>query len=207
MTTPFQRFLKRKFRMFFIASGCTLGLGLVPPAALSPVAPQIAMAAPARTVVAPSAASAASIGLPTDLAIPRIGIHTSIEHLGLTVDRKLDVPVNRLNVGWYKLGPRPGEIGNAVIDGHLTVPRADGIFRHLNDLRSGDKIYVTDDRGQRQEFRVRRKMIYDVASAPMLSIFGPADGAHLNLITCAGKWSTVLNHYDKRLIVYADVIH
>jgi LPXTG-site transpeptidase (sortase) family protein len=146
----------------------------------------------------------ATVGLPVTIAIPRIRVQTTIEQLGLMPDRKLDTPKNRLNAGWYALGPRPGETGNAVIDGHLTVPRADGVFRHLDLLQAGDTIYVKDDTGQSHAFRVREMRVYNVAAAPMNRIFGSADGVHLNLITCAGVWSKKLNHYDKRLIIYAD---
>src|SRR4051794_4191881 len=67
-----------------------------------------------------TAAEPASLrsGSPVRLRIPALSLRTSIEPVGLRAGA-LDVPTNVWNVGWFQLGPRPGDVGNAVIDGHL----------------------------------------------------------------------------------------
>jgi hypothetical protein len=48
-------------------------------------------------------------GLPVSIKIEDINVNALIEEVGLTKDGDMDVPAAiPLNVGWYKLGTRPG---------------------------------------------------------------------------------------------------
>lgn len=149
---------------------------------------------------------AAAVGVPVRLAIPAIGVDAEVMPLGLLPDGKLDAPANAEDTGWYELGAKPGEKGNAVIDGHLTLGKGDGVFRRLSRVKAGDEIEVRDESGKTRVFAVRETAVYDVDKAPMLDIFGTTDKKRLNLITCAGVWRKDLDHYDKRLIVYTELI-
>ena len=60
-------------------------------------------------------------GLPVRLKIPVIGVDTAIEDAYITPDGRMDVPAGSVNVAWYALGPRPGQIGSAVIGGHFGI--------------------------------------------------------------------------------------
>lgn len=146
------------------------------------------------------------VGQPRQIIIGKLAINTPVVSVGILPDGKLDVPVNAKHVGWYQLGPRPGETGNAVLDGHLTLNHGPGIFRQLNRLTVGDTFSVVDENGTTRTFRVTKTQVYDVAKAPLDSIFGKSDGKNLNIITCAGVWSKILGHYDKRLIVYSTLV-
>ncbi|MDB4978456.1 MAG: hypothetical protein JWM56_642 [Candidatus Peribacteria bacterium] len=150
--------------------------------------------------------SVPGVGEPNRLRIPSIQLSTLTERISLLPDGKLDVPVNPLQLGWYSLGVKPGEQGNAVIDGHKDTAAGPAAFWNLKNVQAGDTIYVTDANGTERSFAVRATAVYDVDNAPMEQIFGKADGAHLNLITCAGVWSKKWNHYDKRLIIYSDLV-
>ena len=79
--------------------------------------------------------------LPVRLIIPSIGINASIESVGITPTGAMGTPKGPDTVAWYGLGPRPGEMGSAVIDGHSgwkdNVP---AVFDNLYLLRAGDKI-------------------------------------------------------------------
>src|SRR5579864_1086732 len=55
---------------------------------------------------------------PAHLTIPAIGLSASVESVGLTKTGAMAVPSNTNNVGWFSLGYRPGEVGNAVLTGH-----------------------------------------------------------------------------------------
>jgi hypothetical protein len=55
---------------------------------------------------------------PVRLIIPSINLNTDIEKVGLTRQGAVDVPVGRLAVGWFNLGPYPGEDRQAIITGH-----------------------------------------------------------------------------------------
>src|SRR5260370_365472 len=58
--------------------------------------------------------------IPKRLIISAIGINALIESVGVRSDGDLATPTHNPwdDVGWYSLGPHPGERGSAVIDGH-----------------------------------------------------------------------------------------
>lgn len=128
-----------------------------------------------------------------------------IEHMGLTAEGAMDVPENTFDVGWYKLGPIPGEKGSAVISGHFDGKTGDsGVFNNLSKLKRGDKIYVTNHLGVTTAFVVRESRTYNPGYVE--EVFMSKDnGTHLNLITCEGNWNTTKNSYSKRLVVFADL--
>ena len=52
---------------------------------------------------------------PGHLKIPAIGVDAAIVPVGVTPDGFMDAPDGPDDTGWYKHGPRPGEVGSAVI--------------------------------------------------------------------------------------------
>jgi len=146
-----------------------------------------------------------SVGLPVRLKIPMIGVDSAIIPVGLTFDGAMDVPKGPVNVAWFNLGPRPGEIGSAVVAGHYgwknNIP---AVFDNLHKLRKGDKIYIEDEKGGNIIFVVREIQIYG-KNADASLVFGSSDGkAHLNLITCTGVWNKTEKSRSDRLIVFTD---
>lgn len=145
-----------------------------------------------------------SPGLPVHLAIPKINVNASIQQVGVTPKGEMDVPNNAIDVGWFKLGPRPGEKGSAVIDGHFdNVNGEAAVFFNLYKLKKGDKVYVQDGKGTSVVFAVRESRLYDPGLAG--EVFNSSDSAHLNLITCDGVWDGVKKNYTKRLVVFTDI--
>lgn len=148
-----------------------------------------------------------SSSTPLTLLIPSIGLQTHIQSVGITFKGNMGVPSNYSDVGWYKLGPKPGDKGNAVIDGHLDNGWGiAAIFKNLDKLKIGDKIYVIDEDGATTTFRVIKTAVYPYDNAPIASIFGPTDDHNLNLITCAGTWIQKAATDDKRLVVFTQKI-
>jgi len=148
----------------------------------------------------------ANIGLPIRLMIPAINVDAAIEYVGLTPNGAMGVPGNLVNVAWYNLGARPGQKGNAVIDGHRSSRTwVAAVFDHLDDLRVGDYLYIEDDQGTIITFIVRENRTYD-PDEDASDIFGLSDGIHLNLISCSGAWDKVQKSFNKRLIIFADVV-
>lgn len=142
---------------------------------------------------------------PTRLKIPEINVDAFIERVGLTLDGAMAVPQDPANVGWFELGPRPGENGNAVIAGHYGwKDRKASTFDNLYKLRPGDKLYVENDKGEIISFVVIKSRRYD-SKAEASSVFVSNDGkSHLNLITCEGTWDKDSKTYPQRLVVFAD---
>jgi LPXTG-site transpeptidase (sortase) family protein len=148
----------------------------------------------------------ALVGLPTRLQIPKIQVDTAIQPLGLTKAGDLDVPSTIVEVGWYKLGSRPGNTGAAVIDGHLDgLHGQPGVFANLKRLQKGDTIVVIDDNGTTITFQVSQIRSYSQSLHPA-EVFESKSGTHLNLITCSGAWDTAQNSYDQRLVVFTDKV-
>lgn len=146
-----------------------------------------------------------NVALPVRLKIPVIGVDTVVIPVGLTSDGAVGIPKGPVDVAWFNLGPRPGEIGSSAIVGHYgwknNMP---AIFDNLHKLRVGDKVSVLDEKGLTTTFVVREIRIYgkdDVAS----DVFISSDGkAHLNLITCTGTWNKAEKTYSNRLVVFTD---
>jgi sortase A len=148
----------------------------------------------------------AVIGLPVRLVIPSLNLDASIEPVGLAADGAMGVPIRLADVAWYQPGPRPGELGNAVIAGHrssrLSLP---AVFDNLDKLMPGDMVNIIDDRGTIIVFRVRERRIYD-ANADPSEIFAKSDKVHLNLISCAGNYNPLTRSFPQRLVVFTDAI-
>jgi LPXTG-site transpeptidase (sortase) family protein len=145
--------------------------------------------------------------LPIHLKIPTINVDADFEYVGLTRDGAMDAPKGPAPVGWYSLGPRPGDIGSAVIDGHSgwknNIP---AVFDNLYKLKKGDEIYIENDTGVTTTFIVREIRKYD-PNADASDVFISNDGkSHLNLITCTGIWNETTKSRSERLVVFTDKV-
>lgn len=144
---------------------------------------------------------------PVKLTIPSLKIKAPVVKVGITKTGAMAVPYGFKNVGWYKYGTYPGEIGSAVIAGHIDNALAlDGVFKHLDQLEIGDTVIVETEGGTTYTYRVIEMGIYPYDQAPNEEIFGRGNAAQLNLVTCAGTWSKELKTYDKRLVIYTELI-
>lgn len=138
------------------------------------------------------------------LKIPKIGVNTVIKEMGVTSDGAMAVPGNRVDVGWFSLGTRPGQVGSAVIGGHNRFDGDGAVFADLNQLERGDVLSVVDAKGVSTSFVVRDMRTYD-ATDTNTGIFESESGAHLNLITCSGVWDPVTKTSTQRLVIFTDV--
>lgn len=145
-----------------------------------------------------------NVGIPVRIKIPKIHLDAVIQQVGFSKDGAMDVPTNSVDVGWFKLGPKPGEKGSAVIDGHLdAINGVQGVFYNLHQLIRGDKIYIEDGKGTSIAFIVRMSRTYD-PNEDVPDVFNKTDGNYLNLITCDGVWDKGQKSYSKRLVVFTD---
>ena len=179
----------------------TASVTVGPPPATAPGTPTVTPPfVPTR--VPPSKAAP----LPVRLKIPKLNINAAIQYVGLTSSGALGVPGGsafRSDVGWYKSGPRPGENGTAVIDGHSgRNPGPATVFDNLQKLQKGDTLLVQDGKGKSVTFVVREGRSYSPnANAP--EVFSSSTGTHLNLITCI--WNQSAKAFTKRFVVFADL--
>lgn len=161
---------------------------------------------PLRPSVVKTPAALPAAARPAHVTAPAINLDAAIENVGLTAHGAMAVPSNTNNVGWFALGYRPGEIGNAVLTGHVdTIWLQPAVFARLDQLKIGDEITVTDQNSHQFVFKVRQITQYDVKNLPLASLFGAAPVPQLNLITCSGKWSWKIATYTERTVVYTSL--
>ena len=142
---------------------------------------------------------------PARLKIPSIRVDARIEPMGIQKDNAMETPKKPADTGWFKFGPRPGERGNSVIAGHRGWKTEPAVFDDLNKVRLGDKIYVEDGEGKELVFVVRDMRVYGAdESAP--EVWSKSDTAHLNLITCSGRWNNITKTSDERLVIFTDLV-
>ena len=143
--------------------------------------------------------------LPVRVQIPKIGVASSLDRLGRAPDGTVEVPgPDRWQVpGWYELGPRPGELGSAVILGHVDSKRGPAVFFRLRELRRGDEIEVTRADGSSVRFVVQRTEQYDKQRFPTDEVYYPTLTSALRLVTCGGEFDHSTGHYRSNIIVFA----
>jgi sortase (surface protein transpeptidase) len=141
-------------------------------------------------------------GAPTRVRIPAIRVDAPLETLRLDAAGALQAPRDFARPGWYADGTRPGDIGPAVIGGHVDSRRGPAVFYRLPDLKPGDLVEV--QRGPVWlSFRVVRSAWYPKSRFPTAEVYGPTPDPQLRLITCGGAFDTSRRSYVDNLVVYA----
>ena len=142
---------------------------------------------------------------PTRLKISVINVDSIIEDVGIDKDGTMGVPKGPLNVARYDLGPKPGEVGSAVIAGHSGwKDNISAVFDNLYKLSIGDTIYVEDNLGNTNTFIVRDMKTYNSKEDASLIFNSNDNKAHLNLITCSGVWDKIGKDHSSRLVIFTD---
>jgi sortase (surface protein transpeptidase) len=146
--------------------------------------------------------AAALSGTATRLRVPAIGVDTRLETLRLGADGELLPPHDFGRAGWYAGGTAPGDVGPAVIAGHVDSRRGPAVFFKLRELGTGDTIEVTRG-GSTVRFTVVSTAWYPKTSFPTEEVYGPTPDRQLRLITCGGVFDRSLRSYKDNLVVYA----
>ncbi|HEY1618727.1 MAG TPA: class F sortase [Streptosporangiaceae bacterium] len=149
------------------------------------------------------ATSQRQVAVPTELVIPAIGVRTRLIRLGRTTAGSLQVPGTTAVAGWYTGSPRPGEIGSAVIAGHVDSYLGPGVFFRLRLLRPGADIYVRRADGTVAVFSVTTIRLFAKDRFPTAAVYGATPQAELRLITCGGVFDHGLGSYLSNVVVYA----
>ncbi len=140
---------------------------------------------------------------PVHLAIPSLKIDADVQYVGVNAKGHMGVPNNFTDVAWYQDGTVPGQVGSAVIDGHVDNGLGlDGVFKHLANIKIGESVFVTTKEGRTLRFIVSDTREYAYDAVPNEVVFNQADIVRLNLITCEGAWVAGKKTYDRRLVVY-----
>ena len=153
----------------------------------------------------PVAAVAASTAIPVSVSIPAIGVESDLIPLGRGTDGWIEAPEDSNDVGWYKDGVLPGEVGPAVIAAHVDSPWAAAIFHRLSELEPGDEVSVTRSDGSVVEFVVTGSQNVEKHEFPTETIYAPTPTPELRLVTCGGPISSQTGLYEDNVVVTAVV--
>jgi Sortase domain len=147
--------------------------------------------------------------LPVSVAIPTIGVKSKLLHLGRNKDGTMAVPnliTSASEAAWYKYSVTPGQIGTAVIEGHVDSYQGPAVFFRLGALRPGNRINVTLADGITAVFRVTGVREYAKDKYPANTVYAPANYAALRLITCGGDFDVATGHYLNSVVVFASLV-
>ena len=143
------------------------------------------------------------LSAPVRLEIPAIGVSSSLVRLGLNADRTMQVPGDFQVAGWFTGAPQPGQLGPAVIAGHVDSRTGPAVFYRLRDLRPGDEVRVVRADHRVVRFRVDSLASYPKQALPDDAVFGATTAPALRLITCAGTFDRSRHSYRDNLVVSA----
>ncbi len=139
---------------------------------------------------------------PTQLRIPVIGVDAGLVELRLDGAGALEPPADYAVPGWYADGTAPGDMGPAVIAGHVDSRTGPAVFYKLRDLLPGDVVQVL--RGEHWiDFEVTATGRYPKDHFPTAEVYGPTPDAQLRLITCGGFFDRARDSYRDNVVVYA----
>jgi sortase (surface protein transpeptidase) len=140
---------------------------------------------------------------PVRLEIPTIGVSSPLVRLGLNPDGTMQVPGDFQVAGWFTGGPQPGQLGPAVIAGHVDSRTGPAVFYRLRDLRPGDQIRVVRADRRVVRFEVESLARYAKQAIPDDEVYGATTAPALRLITCAGAFDRDRRSYRDNLVVSA----
>ncbi|MET8848405.1 class F sortase [Amycolatopsis sp. NPDC004625] len=183
-------------------AGAALALVLTLAACSTPEPPQAAPVPSSVPVTAPFK------GLrPTSVKIPKIGAESSLLAVAVKTDGSISVPSvhTPMQAAWYKLSPVPGDVGPAIVLGHVDGDKKPGIFYKLKDLAPGDEVDVDRSDGKKLKFVVDRVTQVPKDTFPRDAVYGNSDKPELRLITCGGAFDHAEHSYKDNIVVYANL--
>jgi len=143
---------------------------------------------------------------PVALRIPAIGVSVSLSQLGLNLDGTVQVPTDFAQPGWFRLGPSPGQLGSAVILGHVDSYRGPAVFFRLRELQAGDLVEVSLADGTVAHFVVSTVTQYLKNEFPAQQVYGSHGVSGLQLVTCGGAFDTQARSYLSNVVAYTTLV-
>lgn len=210
---PTRRLLASSALAILLAGGAgllTAGFTMQPPTPPQPATIDIPAAPSAAPTTPPKPTDSPVAGLarsePVKVEIPSINVKADIIALGVTAKNELEVPdiiKQPMLAGWYKLGPSPGEIGNALIVGHVDSEKiGPAVFFNLGKLKPGDLIKVSRKDGTTAQFKVDGAKTYPKSEFPADVVYGWHPGPpKLYMVTCGGELDKKNKTYLSNVVV------
>lgn len=140
--------------------------------------------------------------IPTELSIPSIGVSTSVSQVGLNKDGSVQSPKSWRQAAWYKYDVTPGEIGSAVILGHVDSTAGPAVFYRIAHLKMGSSVMVTLADHKVLTFKVIGIREYSKSNFPDKLVYGARSYSALQLVTCGGVFDSKTHHYLSNIVAY-----
>lgn len=162
------------------------------------------VAEPDEPTAPAGSSSAVERSVPVHLTVPAIGVSADLLRLGLRKDRTVEVPApsQAEYPGWYELGTLPGQVGSAVILGHVDSTTGPAVFYELRSLEPGDLVDVRLDDGAVAHFAVEDVLSYLNEDFPARKVYTSHGYRALNLVTCGGEYDEARGGYQSNVVVY-----
>lgn len=143
---------------------------------------------------------------PRYLRIPELNVFARVKGLGVDSQGAVDAPWNINDVGWFKESVRPGNaVGSSLLMGHVSGWTAPGVFKKLEQLKTGSLFEVEKGSGEIIKYEVTRTELLSLDQVDMGQVLSTeVRGQHdLKLMTCSGRYNRDTETYEDRFIVYA----
>jgi hypothetical protein len=142
---------------------------------------------------------------PLKISIPAINVSAPVTRVGLAPNGAIGVPPlsNNNLAGWYSGGPSPGQLGPAVIVGHVDGPNGASVFYRLGQLKPGEKVNLDLANHHVALFKIYSVEYYPKGKFPSDRVYGDTSRPGLRLITCGGSFVGGSLGYSDNIVVYA----
>jgi hypothetical protein len=196
------------------AAGPTAGHAMVSPDTSAPTAgtgaptgaagvPTTGVGTPATPTPPAATATPAARIVPRRVRIPSIGVDTTLERLRVDGKGVLQPPRDPDLAGWFSGSAVPGELGPAVIAGHVDSTSGPAVFARLSRIELGDAVDVRRSDGRTVRFHVVDLQRFHRSDFPADAVYGPTPDRTLRLITCDGPYRHDGSGYRDNLVVTA----
>jgi Sortase domain len=171
------------------------------------ISPSVVAGGPSPSASAPEIAGL-DRSVPVEITIDSINVRAGIDQIGLAEDGTLETqPLSRASfAAWYRLGPAPGQVGPAVITGHVDTESTLGVFFYLSRIRPGDVVVITRADGRTVSFGIDSVASYPKSDFPTQLVYGTTNYPALRLVTCGGRFDPSTGSYDDNVVVFAHMI-
>lgn len=140
--------------------------------------------------------------MPRTISIPSLNVHARVLQMSVGNDGAIEAPAGIWDAGWYDGSAKPGQTGNAFIDGHVSGPTMPAVFKELKNIKSGVEIEIERGDGSKLTYAVTSVSTQKLKDINMSKVLAGPGGESLTIMTCGGDYLGDYT-YDSRVIVVA----
>ena len=140
---------------------------------------------------------------PVGLTIDKIGLKAKpVRPVGLEANGELEIPSEK-EIGWYRYGQAPGQVGSTVLAAHVSWNGSLGPFADLASIAPGDRVNVQLSDGTSRTYEAVERNQYNKGQLPADRIWTRTGNETLVLITCGGEFNPAIHRYYDNIAIYA----